>query len=500
MLDRPDLNSLPIEVLFEIFSYLSPEEFSSKIAPLNKMYYEKIAQDNPFWQVRFNRHFPHLFNNVKSKNDVNWYAEFREAYDHEYLFLPKKIRELFSLVKEEDIAALKKILQLADLDQEDVNKVSLYSWAICTNNQLILDCIYQVILNDYSVGLMVDTAKTDDYKRTILHWAVACKQPENYINLLILQGADVNAAKSKGVTPLHLAAEVGHLDIVNALLAKGANINAVENNGATPLYSAVYYGQLDVVNVLLAAKGININAAKSNGETPLHIAAEVGHLDVVNALLAAKGININAAKSNGATPLLVAAEVGHLDVVNALLAKGADVNAAMNVGATPLYVAAKVGNLDVVNALLANDADINAAAHDGVTPLYIAAREGHLDVVNVLLAKDADINAAMNDGATPLYIAAYKGNVDVVKALLAMDADINALRDGISPLDIANKYGHTAVVKVITKAKFLVYSHDIDAKPDNYYKTSFTLFSHQFNFGSSAKHWVMLSLTSFIER
>lgn len=41
---------------------------------------------------------------------------------------------------------------------------------------------------------------------------------------------DVNVAawgpKSKGVTPLHLAAEGGHLEVMDELLERGANIDA----------------------------------------------------------------------------------------------------------------------------------------------------------------------------------------------------------------------------------------------------------------------------------
>lgn len=44
------------------------------------------------------------------------------------------------------------------------------------------------------------------------------------------EGADANVAawgpKSQGVTPLHLAAEGGHIRIMDLLLERGANIDA----------------------------------------------------------------------------------------------------------------------------------------------------------------------------------------------------------------------------------------------------------------------------------
>lgn len=50
------------------------------------------------------------------------------------------------------------------------------------------------------------------------------------VKRLLDDGMDVNVAawgpKSKGVTPLHLAAEGGHLVVMDELLERGANIDA----------------------------------------------------------------------------------------------------------------------------------------------------------------------------------------------------------------------------------------------------------------------------------
>lgn len=50
------------------------------------------------------------------------------------------------------------------------------------------------------------------------------------VKKLLNEGMDVNVTawgpKSKGVTPLHLAAEGGHLGVMDELLERGANIDA----------------------------------------------------------------------------------------------------------------------------------------------------------------------------------------------------------------------------------------------------------------------------------
>jgi ankyrin repeat protein len=52
-------------------------------------------------------------------------------------------------------------------------------------------------------------------------------------------GADVNADKGTGVTPLHLAAFNSHKEIVELLIAKGADVNAKNGFDRTPLDFAI---------------------------------------------------------------------------------------------------------------------------------------------------------------------------------------------------------------------------------------------------------------------
>eukprot|EP00935_MAST-01C_sp_MAST-1C-sp1_P001664 g1664.t1 len=290
----------------------------------------------------------------------------------------------------------------------------------------------------------------------------------------LLRHAGINANQARtddGCTPLIIAAHQGHLDVVQALLGHaGIEVNqARTDNGCTPLFMAAQEGHSDVVQALLRHARIEVNQATTdNGCTPLIMAAQQGHSDVVQALLGHAGIEVNQARTdNGCTPLFQAAHQGHLDVVQALLGHaGIDANqATTGRGWTPLIMAAKEGHSDVVQALLAH-AGINAnqaTTHDGSTPLVAASQLGHAKAVSLLLSAGADIHRAQsNCNATPLICAAAEGHHAVVQLLLDAGAEravaMTATEEagigggpGVTAADIAKAHGHDAVVQLLLR-------------------------------------------------
>jgi ankyrin repeat protein len=320
------------------------------------------------------------------------------------------------------------------------------------------------------------------------------------VNVALSSGeVDVNRSDpDDGCTPLWVACQNGHLDVVQALLfADEIHINQADNDGVTPLYEACQRGHVGVVRALVDASGIQVNRAKNGFVTPLFMACQFGYLEVVCALLGAKGIEANRANDNGASPLLMACRNGHLDVVQALLldTNVVDVNFAQaSTGCTPLFQACQNGYFEVVTALLDVDGiEVNRANDDGITPLNIASDNGHLEVVMAMLAGAAGtiqvnqpevlgggtplfqacqnghlevirallgadgikINQKNKDGATPLFQACGEGHLDVVRVLLAVDGiKVNEVdNEGASPLFMACGEGHAEVVRVLLGAE-----------------------------------------------
>ena len=53
-------------------------------------------------------------------------------------------------------------------------------------------------------------------------------------------------------TPLHVAAQAGHLDVVRILVEAGARKDRTSKTGITPLFAAAHKGQIEIVRWLVA--------------------------------------------------------------------------------------------------------------------------------------------------------------------------------------------------------------------------------------------------------
>jgi ankyrin repeat protein len=208
-----------------------------------------------------------------------------------------------------------------------------------------------------------------------------------------------------GWTPLHLAANNGHLSTVKYLIDdKGANFTLKAHDGWTPLHLAASNGYLDTVKYLIDTKGADFTLKANDSWTPLHSAAAHGKLDVVKYLIDTKKADFTLKAHDGWTPLHLAASNGHLDTVKYLIdTKGVDFTLKDDYGWTLLHKAASFGNPDVVKYLVdTKGADFTLKANDGSTPLHLAASSGKLSVVKYLIEKGADIYVKDEYGRTPL--------------------------------------------------------------------------------------------------
>uniref|UniRef100_A0A8V1AHN1 Euchromatic histone lysine methyltransferase 1 n=1 Tax=Gallus gallus TaxID=9031 RepID=A0A8V1AHN1_CHICK len=191
--------------------------------------------------------------------------------------------------------------------------------------------------------------------------------------LMLVDGIDPNFKmehQSKR-TPLHAAAESGHVDICHMLIQAGANIDSCSEDQRTPLMEAAENNHLETVKYLIKA-GALVDPKDAEGSTCLHLAAKKGHYDVVQYLLSIGKMDVNCQDDGGWTPMIWATEYKHIELVKLLLAKGSDINIRDNEENICLHWAAFSGCVDIAEILLAAKCDLHANK-EGETPLQCSS-------------------------------------------------------------------------------------------------------------------------------
>lgn len=126
---------------------------------------------------------------------------------------------------------------------------------------------------------------------------------------------------------------------------------------------------------------------------------------------------------------------------------------------TPLVYAIYWSPLAFVRELLDAGADPDASDGDGFPPLIAAltcatpapgarVRDDVPELIDLLLTRGAEITQRGINDYTPLHLAAAQGDLAMVDALLARGADPNHIThidDFETPLEIAERAGHTAI-------------------------------------------------------
>jgi ankyrin repeat protein len=240
-----------------------------------------------------------------------------------------------------------------------VSSLNLRLWGTITGNNI----------NTYAIIEDMTSRKQKLYKKgdgiqnatveTIYREKVVIKIGETFEVLEIESNRpDVNANDNHGIAALIDASLKGDRQAVELLILEGANLDARDRLGDTALMNAALKGHLEIVELLIS-KGADAGLKDNSGNTALMDSAKYARDSAceIITLLVDNGVDVNAKNKLGLTALIYAAQGGHVENIGCLIAAGADVNAKSKSGETALKFAETSDRKDIVDLLEDNGAN-----------------------------------------------------------------------------------------------------------------------------------------------
>ena len=275
------------------------------------------------------------------------------------------------------------------------------------------------------------------------------------INRHLNAGVDANTKFEDDKTLLHEAASDGHKEIAELLISNGADVNAKIERGVSPspftgdspLHGAAQNGHKEIAELLIS-NGADVNAKIERGDSPLHDAAQNGHKEIVE-LLIAKGANVNLGSYS--TPLDKAKN--KKEIFDLIRKHGGKTREELKDEVDKLIGLIRDGNVEGVKNALDGVTNVNIKGKFGLTPLAQAVKESRKEIAELLIAKGADVNEMDTGERTILHQVLLQFStfgktptsvhVEMIELLIANRANVNAISGygtGQTPLGLLNKF------------------------------------------------------------
>ena len=273
-----------------------------------------------------------------------------------------------------------------------------------------------------------------DGSDSILHYATRQGYLE-MVETIINKYPNINIVNDQGQTPLHCLTnerprQIGdcramnykgfyieydgdfNRDIAELLIANGADINALDKNGNSPLHYAMQ-NKISKAALLLFSAGSDLYLKNKDKKTPLDIATMCLEADKVEFCVSHKRFRLHLAATSGST--------GH--VIQSLLDTGFSPNEQTSSGHSPLhYALGWYCNFSGSSSLIDAGANVDIQDVDGDTPLHMAAENGYSSIVKLLLDCNANRLIKNHKSLIPVDVAKTK--------LLELDKD-DLMFDGL---------------------------------------------------------------------
>ncbi|RYH32313.1 ankyrin repeat domain-containing protein [archaeon] len=320
------------------------------------------------------------------------------------------------------------------------------------------------------------------------------------LQALIAQGVDVNTPSVNGMTAIHAACEIGHIEAFKLLLKNKAKPEGVDETGQSPLHKACS-SSLQLVQWILgldpefstymaeSTRYASVVTVDADGKDCVLHAALAGQTEVVELLdsIIQNGGGLQSSSQSGKrkggggeednheeiswsaqdiTKAVNLVSTGNVFCLHRILDAGFDADwQDVDTGLSMSLASCKRGDTDIIDQLLEKGADFSLVDQLGRNCMHYAAMAGenssslavflitHPAAAKCKLSKSL-LLAKDQTGDTPFHIAAREGseiNVD----LLASDifpAVLNVRNeDGMTPLLLACRYYREKLIHVYLK-------------------------------------------------
>ncbi|KAI6649683.1 Transcription factor inhibitor ECI-6 [Oopsacas minuta] len=250
----------------------------------------------------------------------------------------------------------------------------------------------------------------DEQKRTAIFYAAASDQGRIGIEL-IRSHANVNHIDKSGLTPLLVAAQLGHVSFMSMLLNHGADVTLFDNAGSNAYHLAC---KLEATGCLMKLmKKANqqvLNKLDKCGFSPIHYAIQNGFAVHIEMLLKYE-IDITILDSKGLSYISFAIFNQSMNCITPMLKRYPVLLGQPNIDlSTPLHVAAIQTTSEYLQLLLNSKAykkhfDVHQCDSKGRTVLHAACKRGVEDSIRLLLRGDSSVFAVDDSGNSSLKYA-----------------------------------------------------------------------------------------------
>ena len=321
---------------------------------------------------------------------------------------------------------------------------------------------------------------------------------------LIMHDANPHILTREKASPLHLAAQMGNVELLHLLRAKGVSLNLRDKKGTQIKHQAAIQGKIPVLETVFdLQKGLmgapldtplellkqqkdkeeSLLEDVFDGATPVHLAAYANQPETVDWLIK-QGANPEITTENGKDALFFATignnpaslvkrftkysfaqdpknlfkALSHtivqdnLDATKALYDLGVPINALLVNRNTGLHLACLYGALECTSWFLQQGADPLLKNDNTQNAFQIAAENSAFEQFKILLeCAPIDLDETFQIGSEPLiHVASIKGNIKHVMLLIVKGATLDEIGScGYTPFQRALRANHIELAKLL---------------------------------------------------